>query len=128
MGSYTGLLLIKAYHERRGDKARTKVLVPDSAHGTNPASAAMCGFQVVSIPSDANGLVDLEKLREAAGPDTAALMLTNPNTVGLFDPNILEITRIVHRGGRPVLLRRRQPQRRDGHGRVPETWDLTWCT
>lgn len=98
-GEYMGLLLIKAYHERRGDKARTKVLVPDSAHGTNPASAAMCGYQVVSIPSDANGLVDLEKLREAAGPDTAALMLTNPNTVGLFDPNILEITRIVHQAG-----------------------------
>ena len=95
-GEYMGLLLIKAYHERRGDKNRTKVLVPDSAHGTNPASAAMCGYQVVSIPSDANGLVDLEKLREAAGPDTAALMLTNPNTVGLFDPNILQITRIVH--------------------------------
>ena len=98
-GEYMGLLLIKAYHERRGDKARTKVLVPDSAHGTNPASAAMCGYQVVSIPSDANGLVDLEKLREAAGPDTAALMLTNPNTVGLFDKNILEITRIVHESG-----------------------------
>ena len=98
-GEYMGLLLIKAYHERRGDKARTKVLVPDSAHGTNPASAAMCGYQVVSIPSDANGLVDLEKLREAAGPDAAALMLTNPNTVGLFDPNILEITRIVHQAG-----------------------------
>ena len=98
-GEYMGLLLIKAYHECRGDKNRTKVLVPDSAHGTNPASAAMCGYQVVSIPSDANGLVDLEKLREAAGPDTAALMLTNPNTVGLFDPNILQITRIVHEAG-----------------------------
>ena len=98
-GEFLGLLLIKAYHGRRGDKNRTKVLVPDSAHGTNPASAAMCGYQVVSIPSDANGLVDLEKLREAAGPDTAALMLTNPNTVGLFDPNILEITRIVHQAG-----------------------------
>ena len=115
-GEYMGLLLIKAYHERRGDKARTKVLVPDSAHGTNPASAAMCGYQVVSIPSDANGLVDLEKLREAAGPDTAALMLTNPNTVGLFDPNILEITRIVHQAGGLCYIRRRQPQRRDGLG------------
>ena len=78
-GEYMGLLLIKAYHERRGDKARTKVLVPDSAHGTNPASAAMCGYQVVSIPSDANGLVDLEKLREAAGPDTAAQAVLNAN-------------------------------------------------
>ena len=98
-GEYMGLLLIKAYHESRGDAARTKVIVPDAAHGTNPASAAMCGYQVVTIPSDANGLVDLDRLRAAAGPDTAALMLTNPNTVGLFDPNILEITRIVHEAG-----------------------------
>lgn len=98
-GEYMGLLLIKAYHERRGDAARVKVLVPDAAHGTNPASAAMCGLEVVTIPSDGRGLVDLEKLRALAGADTAALMLTNPNTVGLFDPNILEITRIVHEAG-----------------------------
>ena len=98
-GEFTGLLLIKAYHQSRGDAARTRILVPDSAHGTNPASAAMAGFEVVNIPSDSNGYVDLGALREAVGPDTAGLMLTNPNTVGLFDPNIEEITRTVHEAG-----------------------------
>lgn len=95
-GEFTGLLLIKAYHKSRGDEKRTKILVPDSAHGTNPASATMAGYKVVSIPSAPDGGVDLEKLRAAAGEDVAGLMLTNPNTVGLFDKNILEITRIIH--------------------------------
>lgn len=95
-GEFTGLLLIKAYHESRGDKKRKKIIVPDSAHGTNPASAVMAGYSVVSIPSGSDGCVDLEKLREAAGDDIAGLMLTNPNTVGLFDKNILEITNIIH--------------------------------
>ncbi len=98
-GEYTGLLLIRAYHASRGDTERTKIIVPDSAHGTNPASAVMAGFKVVSVPSNAEGGVDLEALRAAVGPDTAGLMLTNPNTLGLFDPNILEITRIVHGAG-----------------------------
>ena len=98
-GEYTGLLLIRAYHASRGDTARTKIIVPDSAHGTNPASAVMAGFQVVSVPSDPSGCVDLDGLRAAVGPDTAGLMLTNPNTVGLFDRNILEITAIVHEAG-----------------------------
>lgn len=98
-GEFTGLLLIKAYHESRGDKKRTKILVPDSAHGTNPASASMAGYSVVSIPSSEDGCVDLEKLRAAAGDDVAGLMLTNPNTVGLFDKNIIEITNIVHECG-----------------------------
>lgn len=98
-GEFTGLLLIKAYHESRKDSKRTKILVPDSAHGTNPASAAMAGYSVVTIPSNAEGCVDIEKLREVAGDDVAGLMLTNPNTVGLFDKNILEITDIVHRCG-----------------------------
>ena len=98
-GEFTGLLLIKAYHEDRGDTARNKIIVPDSAHGTNPASAAMAGYEVVNIPSGPDGCVDLQALRAAVGPDTAGLMLTNPNTVGLFDPNILEITRIVHEAG-----------------------------
>ena len=98
-GEFTGLLLIKAYHKDRGDTARTKIIVPDSAHGTNPASAAMAGFTVVNIPSADNGCVDLEALRAAVGPDTAGLMLTNPNTVGIFDANILEITSIVHEAG-----------------------------
>jgi glycine dehydrogenase subunit 2 len=98
-GEFTGLLLIKAYHIRRGDFARAKILVPDSAHGTNPASAKMAGFEVVNIPSGSDGCVDLDALRAAVGPDTAGLMLTNPNTVGIFDKNILEITRIVHEAG-----------------------------
>lgn len=98
-GEFTGLLLIKAYHESRGDVKRTKILVPDSAHGTNPASAAMAGFKVVSIPSAPDGGVDIEKLKAAAGDDIAGLMLTNPNTVGIFDKNILEITNIIHECG-----------------------------
>ena len=99
-GEYTGLLLIRRYHQSRGELGqRTKILVPDSAHGTNPASAVMAGFTVVSVPSNPQGGVDLDALRKAAGPDTAGLMLTNPNTLGLFDPNILEITRIVHEAG-----------------------------
>lgn len=98
-GEFTGLLLIKAYHQSRRDTGRTKIIVPDAAHGTNPASAAMAGFTVVNIPSNDKGCVDLEKLRAAVGPDTAGLMLTNPNTVGIFDENILEITKIIHDAG-----------------------------
>lgn len=98
-GEFTGLLLIKAYHQKRQDHKRTKIIVPDSAHGTNPASATMVGMTVVNIPSREDGCVDLDKLREAVGEDTAGLMLTNPNTVGLFDKNILEITQIIHDAG-----------------------------
>ena len=98
-GEFTGLLLIKGYQESRGEGKRNKIIVPDSAHGTNPASAAMAGYQVVNVPSGTDGCVDLEKLRQAVGEDTAGLMLTNPNTVGLFDKNILEITKIVHEAG-----------------------------
>jgi glycine dehydrogenase subunit 2 len=98
-GEFTGLLLIKAYHESRGDNKRTKIIVPDSAHGTNPASATMVGYSVISIPSAEDGGVDLEELKKAVGEDTAGLMLTNPNTLGLFDRNILEITKIVHEAG-----------------------------
>ena len=98
-GEFTGLLLITAYHKPRGDLKRTKIIIPDSAHGTKPASAKMAGFTVISIPSQEDGCVDLEKLKAAVGEDTAGLMLTNPNTVGLFDKNILEITKIVHDAG-----------------------------
>lgn len=98
-GEFCGLLLIKKYHEMRQNHKRTKIIVPDSAHGTNPASAAMAGFQVVSIPSGEDGCVDLEALRAAVGEDTAGIMLTNPNTVGLFDKHILDITQIVHDAG-----------------------------
>ncbi len=98
-GEYTGLLLIRAYHLAKGDTKRTKIIVPDSAHGTNPASATMAGFSVVPVKSNDQGGVDLDALREAVGDDTAGLMLTNPNTLGIFDPNILEITKIVHDAG-----------------------------
>lgn len=98
-GELTGLMLIKKYHQANGHEGRVNILVPDSAHGTNPASATMAGFHVVSIPSLSNGCVDIEALRQAADEHTAGLMLTNPNTVGLFDPNIAEITEIVHKAG-----------------------------
>ncbi len=98
-GEFTGVLLIKQYHDARGDSKRKKIIVPDSAHGTNPATAAMCGYDVVNIPSAPNGCVDLEALKAVLGEDTAGLMLTNPNTVGIFDENILEITRLVHEAG-----------------------------
>ena len=98
-GELTGLMLIKKYHQENGHEGRVNILVPDSAHGTNPASASMAGFHVVSIPSLPNGCVDIEALRKTADEHTAGLMLTNPNTVGLFDPNIAEITEIVHKAG-----------------------------
>ncbi|MDP3447567.1 MAG: aminomethyl-transferring glycine dehydrogenase subunit GcvPB, partial [Eubacteriales bacterium] len=84
-GEFLGLLLIKRYHEQRGDCGRKKIIVPDSAHGTNPATASMAGFTVVNIPSAPDGTVDLAALCAAAGADTAGLMLTNPNTLGIFD-------------------------------------------
>ncbi len=98
-GEFLGLLLIKRFHEKNGDCARKKIIVPDSAHGTNPATATMAGFTVVNIPSAPDGTVDLDALRAAAGPDTAGLMLTNPNTLGIFDKNIESITDIVHGAG-----------------------------
>lgn len=98
-GEFTGLLLIKAYHQARNEGHRKKMIIPDSAHGTNPASAAMAGYEVVNIPSTPDGCVDLEALAAAVGEDTAGLMLTNPNTVGLFDKNIEKITQIIHDAG-----------------------------
>src|SRR3954452_22194559 len=98
-GEWTGLMMIRAFHEANGDLARTKVIVPDSAHGTNPASAVLAGFESITVKSNENGLVDLEDLRRVVGEDTAALMLTNPNTLGLFEENILEMAEIVHGAG-----------------------------
>ncbi len=98
-GEFAGMLLIKAYHEARGDFHKTKIIVPDSAHGTNPATTAMTGFTVVNVPSTEDGSVDIEKLREAVDENTAGLMLTNPNTLGIFDKNILKITEIIHSVG-----------------------------
>ena len=97
-GEMTGMLVIKAWLESRGEK-RHKVLMPDSAHGTNPASSALCGYDVVQIPSDAEGQIDMAKLKALMDEDTAAIMLTNPNTLGMFEQNILEITEIVHSKG-----------------------------
>ncbi|MBX5437380.1 MAG: aminomethyl-transferring glycine dehydrogenase subunit GcvPB [Alicyclobacillaceae bacterium] len=97
-GEWTGLMMITAYHRERGE-ARDKVIVPDSSHGTNPASVTMAGLTAVTIPSRADGRVDMQALRRAVGPDTAALMLTNPNTLGLFEADILEIASIVHEAG-----------------------------
>ncbi|WJE14368.1 aminomethyl-transferring glycine dehydrogenase subunit GcvPB [Halobacillus sp. ACCC02827] len=98
-GEWTGLMMIRAYHEANGDYNRTKVIVPDSAHGTNPASATVAGFEAVTVKSDDRGLVDLEDLKRVVDEETAALMLTNPNTLGLFEEDIEEMAAIVHEAG-----------------------------
>ncbi len=95
-GELTGLMVIRAYHQSRGDTKRVKVIVPDSAHGTNPASAAVCGLEIVEVKSTADGLVDVADLKPLLGDDIAAMMMTNPNTLGLFEREIPEITRLVH--------------------------------
>jgi glycine dehydrogenase subunit 2 len=97
---FTALLAFKAYHAKRGEAAqRRRMIVPDSAHGTNPASAAMCGYEVATVKSDARGNVDLDALRAALGPDVAGLMLTNPNTLGLFEERVREVCDAVHGAG-----------------------------
>jgi len=98
-GEWTGLMIIRAFHEANGDFQRTKVIVPDSAHGTNPASATVAGFEAITVKSNEKGLVDLEDLKRVVGEDTAALMLTNPNTLGLFEEEIVELAKIVHDAG-----------------------------
>ncbi|MFJ7677971.1 aminomethyl-transferring glycine dehydrogenase subunit GcvPB [Peribacillus sp. NPDC097198] len=98
-GEWTGLMMIRAFHEANGDVNRTKVIVPDSAHGTNPASATVAGLETITVKSNEFGLVDLEDLKRVVGPDTAALMLTNPNTLGLFEEDILEMAQLVHDAG-----------------------------
>jgi glycine dehydrogenase subunit 2 len=91
--------MIRAYHLTRGDKVRSEILVPDAAHGTNPASAAMCGYEIREIPTGSNGDVDIAALQDAVGPRTAGIMLTNPSTLGVFDRNIREISSVVHDAG-----------------------------
>lgn len=98
-GEYTGVMLMKSYHAKNGDTKRNKIIIPDSAHGTNPATANMAGYQIVELKSNDKGMMDLEALRAAVGEDTAGLMLTNPNTLGMSDENIAEITKIVHEAG-----------------------------
>ena len=98
-GEFAGMLMARAYHLDRGDTKRDKVLIPDSAHGTNPATASMCGFEVITLPSDSDGNTDLEALKFSVGDDLAGLMITLPSTLGLFDSNILEVVRIVRDAG-----------------------------
>ena len=98
-GEFTAIRCIQEYHRQNGDIQRDKVIVPDSAHGTNPASAAMCGYEIVEIPSGEDGRLDLDALRAAVGEDTAAMMITNPSTLGIFEPDIAEAAEIVHTAG-----------------------------
>jgi glycine dehydrogenase subunit 2 len=98
-GEFAGVAMIKAYHDARGDHARTEILVPDAAHGTNPASATMVGCTVREIPTSADGDVDVAALREAVGDKTAGIMLTNPSTIGVFERDIQEIAEVVHGAG-----------------------------
>jgi glycine dehydrogenase subunit 2 len=98
-GELAGILIIHAYHKARGETHRKQVLVPDSAHGTNPATSSMSGYQVVQVKSDARGNVDLNELRKLAGPETVGLMITNPNTLGLFEEHIREVCQVIHDAG-----------------------------
>ncbi len=98
-GELTGLMIMKAYHERRHDHKRTKMIIPDSAHGTNPASAAMLGYECITIKSTPEGLIDLTALKAALNDEVAGIMLTNPNTLGLFEQDICEISQLVHHAG-----------------------------
>ncbi|HEX2065211.1 MAG TPA: aminomethyl-transferring glycine dehydrogenase subunit GcvPB, partial [Candidatus Thermoplasmatota archaeon] len=98
-GEFLGLLVARAYHESRGEEHRDEVILPDTAHGTNPATASMAGYKVVEIASGPDGLVDLAALKAAVGPRTAAFMLTNPNTLGIFEANIQEVQKVVHDAG-----------------------------
>ena len=98
-GEFAGVAMIRAYHRARGDFGRNEIIVPEAAHGTNPATAAMCGCVVREIPCDANGDVDLEALHAAVGPQTAGIMLTNPSTLGVFERRIVEVERLVHAAG-----------------------------
>lgn len=98
-GEFAGVAMIKAYHQSRGDTARDEMLIPDAAHGTNPASAVMCGFKIVEIATAADGDIDLEELKSKLGPKTAGIMLTNPSTLGLFMRQIKEVAALVHQAG-----------------------------
>ncbi|HJM30554.1 MAG TPA: aminomethyl-transferring glycine dehydrogenase subunit GcvPB, partial [Candidatus Thalassarchaeaceae archaeon] len=98
-GEFAAIRCIQEYHRDIGQSHRDKVIVPDSAHGTNPASAAMCGYEIIEIPSGSDGRLDLDALRAAVGDDTAAMMVTNPNTLGIFEPEIAQAAEIVHAAG-----------------------------
>ncbi len=98
-GEFAGVAMIRAYHDARGDSKRSEIIVPDAAHGTNPATATMCGYKVREVPTDSDGNVDIDSLRAAVGPQTAGLMLTNPSTLGVFERTIETIRDIVHEAG-----------------------------
>src|SRR4029078_7489711 len=98
-GEFAGVAMIMAYHRARGDAQRTEIIVPDSAHGTNPATATQCGCTVREIPTLGNGDIDIEALKKVLGPKTAGIMLTNPSTIGVFERRIVEISRLVHEAG-----------------------------
>lgn len=98
-GEYAGLLVIREYLNRKGETKRNKIIVPDSAHGTNPATASICGFEIINVKSNSDNLVDIQALKAVVGDDTAALMLTNPNTLGLFDTGIEQIVEVIHGAG-----------------------------
>jgi len=98
-GEFAGVAMIRAYHDSRGDRERTEIIVPDAAHGTNPATATMCGCEVVEVPTRRDGDLDIDKLREVLGPKTAGIMLTNPSTLGVFERQIGEIAELVHAAG-----------------------------
>ncbi|MEJ2529077.1 MAG: aminomethyl-transferring glycine dehydrogenase subunit GcvPB, partial [Gammaproteobacteria bacterium] len=98
-GEFAGVAMIRAYHDAHGDSARSEILVPDAAHGTNPASAVMCGYQVREIPTGPEGDIDIDQLKQAIGPQTAGIMLTNPSTLGVFERRIKEIAGLVHQAG-----------------------------
>ncbi len=98
-GEFAGVAMIKAYHDANGDTARNEILVPDAAHGTNPATAVMCGYKVREIPTDKHGDVEMEALKAAVGPQTAGIMLTNPSTLGVFERRIEEIAGVIHKAG-----------------------------
>jgi glycine dehydrogenase subunit 2 len=98
-GEFAGVAMIRAYHRARGDMDRTEIIVPDAAHGTNPATATMCGCTVIEVPSLPNGDMDVEALKQALGPKTAGIMLTNPSTLGVFERRIQEVAQLVHEAG-----------------------------
>jgi glycine dehydrogenase subunit 2 len=98
-GEFAGVAMIRAYHRARGDLARNEIIVPDAAHGTNPATATMCGCKVIEIPSQADGDIDIDALRDVLGPNTAGIMLTNPSTLGVFERRIGEVSELVHEAG-----------------------------
>ena len=138
-GELTGILMVRAYHESRGDMDRTDVLVPDSAHGTNPATATMAGLRTISIKAAPNGGTDLDAFRAALGPKTAAVMITNPSTMGLFESQIGELLEAVHAVGRAGVHGRREPERdpravqarrgglrRHAHQHAQDVLDAAW--